>query len=943
MTHFNVGALVHLRGRDWVVLPQSQPDLLILRPLGGTDDEITAVMMGDAEHGYETPTEGKFVLPTVDQIGNHRTAGILRDAIKLGFRSSAGPFRSFGHLGVEPRPYQLVPLLMALRLDPVRLLIADDVGIGKTIEAGLILRELIDRNEIQRFSVLCPPHLAEQWQSELREKFHIEAELVLSSTATRLERVCRVDESLFMYHPFTIVSTDFIKTDRRRDEFLNHAPNCIIIDEAHTVAHSLEKNAGKHQRYTLVKKLAEKAERHLILVTATPHSGKEDAFRSLLALLKPDFADLPDDLRGTDNEKHRKELAKYFIQRRRADILQYADTNTPFPQRNQAELTYTLTPAYRQLFERVVAYARETVRENTSDYRYRVRWWSALALLRSLASSPAAAAETLRNRAGVADTDTDADADDIGERAILDMLLENNTEMMDMPPGSDYFNEGDTQKNRLREMATRAEALMNTQSDHKLAGLIEIIRQLLKEGHLPIVFCRFIPTVDYVAKALRQAIHGVEVGAVTGAFDPSTREGMINDLIQKYDKRILVCTDCLSEGINLQEGFDAVIHYDLSWNPTRHEQREGRIDRYGQRNSHVKVITYYGEDNQIDSIVLDVLLRKHKKIRQSLGISIPVPMPSNEVMEAIFEGVLKGSDNLFQAFLPGFDQLVKPHQLKLDLQWDESAEREKTSRTLFAQNTLKPDEVMAEFLAVQQAIGTSVDVRRFLQTVIQTYGGGFVEDKHGTAKLDFTPLPEALRERLEPYPTKLLARFELPLQGDEQLLTRTHPLVENIASYILETVLDNPTESIASRCGVIRTDAVQKRTTLLLLRLRYHIHTGFSRGDTTYLLAEECITVGFSGAPDTPTWLDDVDDLYQAMPAENITDDQKRGFIQQVLDAYAHLTPHLNQIAHTRAQTLLQAHTRVRRNKAITYDVQPQLPFDIIGIYIYLPTKKGGF
>jgi hypothetical protein len=423
------------------------------------------------------------------------------------------------------------------------------------------------------------------------------------------------------------------------------------------------------------------------------------------------------------------------------------------------------------------------------------------------------------------------------------------------------------------------------------------------------------------------------------------RESTVNELVRNHENRVLVCTDCLSEGINLQEGFDAIVHYDLSWNPTRHEQREGRIDRYGQRNPRVKVVTYYGEDNQIDSIVLKVLLRKHEAIRKTLGISIPVPMPSNEVMEAIFEGVLKGSDNLFQSFLPGFEALVAPIQQKLDLQWDVASQKEKTSRTLFAQRTIQPDEVMAELRAVQQAIGTGVDVRRFMQTVIETYGGGFVEDKHDTVKVDISPLPDALLDRLHEHiqKPKFVARFDLPIQKDEVLLTRTHPLVENTASYVLETVLDNPADSITSRCGVIRTDAVQKRTTLLLLRLRYHIHTSFLRGDKKYLLAEECITVGFSGAPDAPTWLDAVDDLYLATPTDNISDDQKRDFIQRVLDAYPDLTPHLNQIAEARAQTLLQAHARVRQTKHITHAVQPQLPLDIIGIYVYLPSKKGGF
>jgi len=148
----------------------------------------------------------------------------LRDAVRFGFRSSAGPFRSFGRLAVQPRPYQLVPLLMALKLDPIRLLIADDVGIGKTIEACLVAREMLDRGEITRLCVLCPPHLAEQWQKELSTKFNIAVELVLSSTARRLEKNLRSDQSIFDAHPFVVVSMDFIKADRRRPRFSAHLP-----------------------------------------------------------------------------------------------------------------------------------------------------------------------------------------------------------------------------------------------------------------------------------------------------------------------------------------------------------------------------------------------------------------------------------------------------------------------------------------------------------------------------------------------------------------------------------------------------------------------------------------------------------------------------------------------------------------------------------------------
>src|ERR1044072_5903334 len=127
--------------------------------------------------------------------------------------------------------------------------------------------------------------------------------------------------------------------------------------------------------------------------------------------------------------------------------------------------------------------------------------------------------------------------------------------------------------------------------------------------------------------------------AVTGTLAPAEREQRIQEL-GRHPKRVLVATDCLSEGINLQEHFDAVVHYDLSWNPTRHEQREGRVDRYGQPSPKVHVVTIYGVDNQIDGIVLDVLIRKHKKIRSSLGVSVPVPVDTDKVIEAIFEGVL---------------------------------------------------------------------------------------------------------------------------------------------------------------------------------------------------------------------------------------------------------------------------------------------------------------
>jgi hypothetical protein len=223
---YTLGSLVQARGREWVVLPDSSEDLLMLKPLGGRDEEVTGILPQ-----LETIAPASFQLPDPSKPGDFRSARLLREAARLGFRGSAGPFRSFGRIAVEPRHYQLVPLLVALKQDPVRILIADDVGIGKTVEACLVARELLDRGEASRLVVLCPPHLAEQWQQELREKFNIDAELLLPSTVRKLEGQC-LGESIFRRFPYLIVSIDFVKSERYRHDFVRDSAELVIVDEA---------------------------------------------------------------------------------------------------------------------------------------------------------------------------------------------------------------------------------------------------------------------------------------------------------------------------------------------------------------------------------------------------------------------------------------------------------------------------------------------------------------------------------------------------------------------------------------------------------------------------------------------------------------------------------------------------------------------------------------
>lgn len=229
------GRLVSLRGRDWIVLPSDDPDLLVVKPLGGSEDEIAGIYL-PLGIPSDVPMEATFKPPEAADLGDIRTARLLYDSARLAFRNGAGPFRALAKLSFRPRSYQMVPLIMALRQDQVRLLIADDVGVGKTVEALLIVRELLERRKIKRFAVVCPPHLCDQWQAEIQAKLDIDAVIIRSNTQARLDRQIQGDTSVYEHYPYQIISVDFIKGETRRNVFISQCPELVIVDETHTCA-----------------------------------------------------------------------------------------------------------------------------------------------------------------------------------------------------------------------------------------------------------------------------------------------------------------------------------------------------------------------------------------------------------------------------------------------------------------------------------------------------------------------------------------------------------------------------------------------------------------------------------------------------------------------------------------------------------------------------------
>lgn len=921
---YSPGSLVRARGREWIVLTGSDGETLRVRPVSGSEEDQTLIHVALEA---EPVTEATFPLPDPRQKAGHDAALLLRDALLLSLRRGAGPFRGFGQIAVEPRAYQLVPLLMALKLDPVRLLIADDVGIGKTIEAALIARELLDRGDIERLAVLCPPHLVDQWVGELEARFHIHPVAVTAASANRLERNLPPGESIFTACPHTVVSLDYIKSERRRAEFLSRCPEFVIVDEAHTCAAT---GQGRHQRYELLKGLSLSPTRHLVMLTATPHSGDEAAFFRLLGLLDRDFEKLADAI-GPERDGLRDRLSRHFVQRRRPDIAEWKEGNI-FPRRETKELTYKLTGAWEKFFDAVLDYCAAVVESAGGDERrQRLNFWGTLALMRCVASSPAAAVQALRTRAGVEENE---DVDALESRVfdgVADTLPDDDVE----PPAG-------TDDPALNDLIAQAERLAGQSGDPKLKVLTDHLSELITDGFSPVVFCRYIATAHYLGRQLEGKFKTVTVSVVTGELTSHERKEKV-DLLGDAERRVLIATDCLSEGVNLQEHFDAVVHYDLSWNPTRHEQREGRVDRFGQNGPVkdkdgrpiVRATLMYGANNPVDGAVLDVILRKAAKIREELGVPVPVPDEGVALTQVLLKAVLlkrRGADHMKQLQL--FDE-----------SWKNAAEKAKKNRTVFAQRRLKPEDVLPEWNKSLVAVGGREDVQRFAGRALARLGSGLEALRRGF-KAPLGALPEDVRERLESegLTGSILIDFAYPPAPRCRSVQRSHPLISVLAETLLERTLGGRVEDaendpgVLGRVGCWTSAEVTGRTVVALLRLRHQL-VSQRLGKTSTLLVEEATALAWAGSSPTPLEGADALTLLVPLPDSDPPSHVRERAVQQGLAHIAAHLPALDAFAERRAQTLLADHRRVREaaDARGSYSVKALLPPDVIGLFVLLP------
>jgi len=615
------GQLVEVRGRPFIVseVVQSARTANGLGRNGDPQHLVTLSAIEEDALGEElqviweiepgAEVKGKAALPEPDGFDPPARLDAFLNAVRWGASSSAdsrsiqSPFRS----GIEIEDYQLDPVVRAIRMPRVNLLIADDVGLGKTIEAGLVVSELVLRQRARRVLVVCPASLQLQWRDQMREKFGLEFRIVDSDLLKQLRRTRGLHANPWTHFPRLITSMDFLKRERPLRRFREVLPagdeptyprkfDILIVDEAHNVAPAGRGKYATDSLRTAAMRVLVPHFEHKLFLSATPHNGYIESFSALLELLDNQrFA------RGVRPD--REQLQAIMVRRLKSEFKTWSGGGK-FRSRHLEAIEVPYTEEERGAHARLREYTR--LRQSGSrDRTEHVATDFVLKLLKKrLFSSPAAFLATLQKHeqslkttkktvtrrppAGVLQREIDQVEEEYGDddayEAAADDALDSTTKLF-----RDLTSE---EAKLLREMKQWADSAC-ARADSKADALIEWLKRTVKPGgkwanERVIVFTEYRATQNWLHNLL--AAHGLAGGErlmlLYGGIDKEERErikaAFLHDPAES-PVRILLATDAASEGIDLQRNCHRLIHYEIPWNPNRMEQRNGRIDRHGQK------------------------------------------------------------------------------------------------------------------------------------------------------------------------------------------------------------------------------------------------------------------------------------------------------------------------------------------------------------------------
>ena len=563
---------------------------------------------------------------------------------------------------VDVLPHQVEAVYRYMLPQPrIRVMLADDTGAGKTIMTGLLLKEMVLRGRIKRILIVTPGGLTKQWQEEeLGFRFNLSFKLVN-------REVLRAEPGVFQKNDRLVSSIDFICRGEGTKALKDTHWDMIVFDEAHRLsAYESGRNVKKSKRYDTALELSKNCE-HLLLLTATPHRGREDTFKLLMQLLDADIFSSVESTTHVVMSEHSGDAGDYFIRRLKEDMKDW-DNKPLYVKRHTRTVDYNLTSEEEHLYKGVTGYLVR--RKEEAKGKKNVHVTLAMQVMqRRLASSIFAVRETLRNRytalselaedlekdpqllreqskSGDKDLPDIGNIDDISdfddeEREYLDQIMSD-------PKKVRLFTTAENLED-IKKEAADVESLYDEANrlyrDHVEEQKLKELRNLLASNGIGtseklVIFTEYRDTLEYLKKCLLES--GYAVGCIHGlmSFD-DRREAQYRFLSGKF--RILVCTDAAGEGINLQS-CHILVNWDIPWNPNRLEQRMGRVHRYGQKHDVMVINMVAG--NTREGHVLSKLLNKISVIREQLGNDrvydviqdVLKDVSLDDVIEAVFDG-----------------------------------------------------------------------------------------------------------------------------------------------------------------------------------------------------------------------------------------------------------------------------------------------------------------
>ena len=741
------------------------------------DVGIKTVCIDDVD--IEPRREGlsELVSSTADQLHpDHETVSaewfdLRSQALRLQIAHEQGQLLSISNSLVRLEPYQLEAVNWVMQKLRQRALIADDVGLGKTIEAGLILKELTARNRADRVLFVVPAHLQKKWIRDMDRFFDIELTLADRQWVDGERR--RLGEATNIWDQDTqclISSQAFLRQDEFQDELEEAFWDAVIIDEAHKAA---KRGESPSKTSRMAERVAGNSD-SLLLLSATPHDGKGEAFRSLVEYIDPFLV--------AENQELTQEAVDRVMIRRGKQTIYDENGDRIFPDREVLSVPVSMTHEEQQFYRAVTDYVQHVY--NRSERLNEPAVGFAMALMQKrLVSSKGAIKQTLSRRLGML-LDEQATNADLSEqaKAYLDGedLEDEDKERAEEELAGLTITESDAQLEEeietLRDLIQMAEGLP---VDSKAQRVRRYIQDLLEEqpNEKLLLFTEYRDTLEYLLELVEDEPWADEILVIDGSVDKDER-ARIEEEFNHGQSRLLFATDAASEGIDLQHSCHIMINYELPWNPNRLEQRIGRIHRYGQENE-VKVWNFTFEDTR-EGEIFDLLQSKVENIRSKIGNTADVlgMLEDIDVDSLIMESIQ--NEEPPGATKEELEEMIDERQRTLE-EWYERSLID--TSTFDEESREKIQRVIDES---EDIYGTEADIREFFEQGVEALGGEI--EKSGT-NLFRAELPESLRPTStdDAYgPFTFDRGFAMEHEGIEYLSPESGP-VQRLMAQILES------------------------------------------------------------------------------------------------------------------------------------------------------------